>query len=159
MCADDPVILHFTRRLPSTEEENTKLFNFDGYRTICKVVDVYDGDTITVTFVFRGKVIKHKVRMYGYDSPEMKPRLNKQNRDKEIKKAKEAKEYLKSLIDNKIVIIECGKFGKYGRLLGKIYVGGSCLTPSLYINGHTCMVDMGYGIEYFGGTKKNPLRL
>ena len=144
-------------KLRKTTNETTKLFNFDGYRTICKVVDVYDGDTITVTFVFRGKVIKYKVRMYGYDSPEMKPRLNKQNRDKEIKKAKEAKEYLKSLIYNKIVIIECGKFGKYGRLLGKIYVGGSCLTPSLYINGH--MVDMGYGIEYFGGTKKNPLRL
>ena len=41
-----------------------------------KVVDVYDGDTITVSIINNCTIQKHKLRMLGYDSPEMKPRLN-----------------------------------------------------------------------------------
>ena len=135
-------------QLRKTTNENTPLFNFDGYRTLCKVVNVYDGDTITVIFYYKRNAIKYKVRMYGYDSPEMKPLLSLENRDEEIKKAKEAKEYLRQLIDKKIVTLECGKFGKFGRLLGKIYVGDSCFSAQLYVNDH--MVEMGYGKPYFG---------
>lgn len=138
-------------KLSKTTNENTELFTFDGYKTDCKVVDVYDGDTITVTFSYRCKIIKYKVRMYGYDSPEMKPSKDMINRDTEIKKAKEAKAYLEKLIGNKIVILECGKFGKFGRLLGKIYIKGSCFKNGLYVNGH--MVERGYGKPYFGGKK------
>tara|TARA_B100000780_G_scaffold276552_1_gene245350 strand:- start:5342 stop:5767 length:426 start_codon:yes stop_codon:yes gene_type:complete len=134
------------KKLRKTTNDNTQLFSFDGYRTLCKVVDVYDGDTITVTFIYRGKIIKLKVRMYGYDSPELKPRLNIKNRAHLIKKAKEARVYLKSLIEYKIVTIECGKFGKFGRLLGNIYVGDTCVMSK--------MIEMGHGVSYYGGTKK-----
>ena len=39
-----------------------------------KVVDVYDGDTVTIVIFNKCGFEKHKLRMYGYDSPEMKPK-------------------------------------------------------------------------------------
>ena len=56
-----------------------------------KVVDVYDGDTITIVIFNKGGVEKYKLRMYGYDSPEIKPKLDMLNRKQEIENAKAAK--------------------------------------------------------------------
>jgi endonuclease YncB( thermonuclease family) len=52
------------------------------------------------------------------------------------------------LILNKWVILECGNFDKYGRILGKIKINKN---DKLYINDD--MINKGYG--YFGGTKKS----
>ena len=49
-------------------------FTYAGLLTKAKVVDVYDGDTITIVFYHNGQPIKDSFRMLGYDSPEMKPR-------------------------------------------------------------------------------------
>ena len=38
----------------------------------------------------------------GYDSPEIKPRLDVPNRELIIKKANEAKNYLENLVNNKV---------------------------------------------------------
>ena len=65
--------------------DNTKLYSLEGRKFRAKVVDIYDGDTITVVFKLNGHYVKYKVRMYGYDSPEMKPPRADPNRD-EIKK-------------------------------------------------------------------------
>ena len=56
--------------------ENTKPYKFDNKTEYCKVLDIYDGDTITVGIILEKKPFRVKVRMFGYDSPEMKPRLN-----------------------------------------------------------------------------------
>lgn len=117
-----------------------------------KIVDVYDGDTCTVVIKQYNKYMKYKIRMLGYDSPEMKPSLQKENREAEIESAKIAKQALKDQIDNQIVILHCDKFDKYGRLLGTIYTTGSYCKHSLNIN--QWMIDNGYGYEYYGGTKK-----
>ena len=53
----------------------------------CKVVDVYDGDTVTITILNNCAIQKYKLRMYGYDSPEMKPKKTLENRELEIEKA------------------------------------------------------------------------
>ena len=93
----------------------------DGIKTYARVVDVYDGDTITIVMKHNKKLCKFKVRMYGYDAPEMKPSLSNPNREREKEAAINAKNQLSSLILNKIVILECLQFDKYGRLLGNIY--------------------------------------
>ena len=48
-------------------------------------------------FKYYGKIIKYKFRTYAYDSSEMKPLKSKPNRDKEKKKAIEAKEAFKEI--------------------------------------------------------------
>lgn len=116
----------------------------------CKVVDVYDGDTVTIVLYNKLGYEKHKLRMYGYDSPEMKPRLNSPNREEEIKKAKDAKQYLSNLVLNKIVKFESMGYDKYGRLLGKLYLLNLCSEQEL----NQLMIDLGHGYPYFGGTKK-----
>lgn len=114
-----------------------------------KVVSVYDGDTITIILFNKCGFEKHKVRMYGYNSPELKPRLNIKNRKKIIDKAYEAKKFLENLLLNNIVDFESFGYDKYGRLLGNIYLTHFCNK----INVNKMMIEMGHGVEYYGGKK------
>ena len=119
-----------------------------------KVLSIYDGDTLTIGIYVWNQFLKTKIRMYGYDSPEMKPKLNIPNRDSEIQKAHAAKDYLQNLIgkDN-IVWIQFMKFDKYGRALANLYQIGSGkkqLTKSI----NDIMIENGHGYKYYGGTKK-----
>lgn len=93
--------------------------------------------------------------MYGYDSPEMKPRKNLPNRDEIKIAAIQAKEYMEKLILNRHCIFESMGYDKYGRLLGKLYYVDSDIrfyTKPASIN--DIMIDNGYGYPYEGGTKK-----
>jgi len=128
-----------------------KLYQLQGnYR--CKVVDVYDGDTVTIILINKFGFEKHKLRMYGYDSPEIKPKHDIPNREAEISKAKAAKQFLSDLVLNKITIFESMGYDKYGRLLGKLYLKESCLKSKMEINQY--MIDNHHGYTYYGGTKK-----
>ena len=132
--------------------KKTQKFTLDGCSKLCKVVDVYDGDTCRVVFNHNGHINKWNIRMNGYDSPEMRPSKSLPNRDEIKAKAKESKEYLKSLISNsdeQLVYLKCGGFDKYGRLLGEIYVNQDD-TESV----NNIMIKDGYAYEYHGGTKK-----
>ena len=117
-------------------------FCIDGLCTLCKVVDVYDGDTFRVVFYRNKELIKMKVRGLGYNSPEIHPLHSNLNRNEEIKNAIKAKNRLlqlcginidieknyskedirKLLQDNTTLLyIEFGNFDKYGRVLATIY--------------------------------------
>lgn len=124
------------------------LYSLDGKKFICKVVSIYDGDTCTVVFKNNKELQKYKVRMTGYDSPEIKPRKNVENREKIIKEAKKAKNALQTIINDKLVLIKCGKWDKYGRLLGTLF------TIKNNININEWMINNNYGYAYDGGTKK-----
>ena len=126
-----------------------KLYKLTGnYRA--KVVDVYDGDTITIIIINKCGFEKHKLRLYGIDTPEMKPLLSDPNRDEIKQKALESKTKLSELILNKIITVELMGTEKYGRLLGNVYT--SYMYSKININKY--MVDNNYAYEYFGGTKK-----
>tara|TARA_A100001015_G_C14970101_1_gene704720 strand:- start:1007 stop:1441 length:435 start_codon:yes stop_codon:yes gene_type:complete len=116
----------------------------------CKVVDVYDGDTVTIVLYNKLGFEKHKLRMYGYDSPEIKPKLDKENREEEIEKAKLAKQCMIDLVLDKIVSFESMGYDKYGRLLGKLFLTNYCSNSEV----NQYMIDHGHGYPYFGGTKK-----
>jgi endonuclease YncB( thermonuclease family) len=131
--------------------DDVELFTLENKIVEAKIVRIYDGDTCFAVFYLNNQPVKFKIRMFGYDSPEMKPSLNLPNREKEIKKANLAKSELEKLVLNKIVRLECGDWDKYGRLLGKIYVKDSN-NREIYVNEH--MVVNGHGYSYFGGTKK-----
>ena len=72
-------------------EESFKTFSLEGLNTYCCILSIYDGDTCTIGFKWKGELFKTKIRMLGYDSPEMKPRLNVENREQEIQAAHRAK--------------------------------------------------------------------
>lgn len=127
------------------------LYKLEGYFN-CKVVDVYDGDTVTIVLFNKLSFEKHKLRMYGYDSPEMKPKRDLPNRDQEISKAKQAKKYLSDLVLNKILKFESMGYDKYGRLLGKLYIVNNCSKQEI----NQLMIDLGHGYPYYGGTKQTP---
>ena len=133
-------------------DKKTPVFTLEGQTKLCKVVDIYDGDTCRVVFNHNGCINKWNVRMNGYDSPEMRPSRSLPNREEIKKKAVESKEYLRSLVANsaeQLVYVKCGGFDKYGRLLGELYVN---LEDEKSVNQQ--MIDNGHGYEYHGGTKK-----
>ena len=130
-------------------DKKTPKFTLKDTFKMCKIVDVYDGDTVRGVFENNGVYNKWTIRMYGYDSPEMRPSKKLENRDEIKMKAKESRDYLKSKILNKTVFLHCLDFDKYGRVLANIY---SEEFGENSINDH--MVEMNYGYPYFGGTKK-----
>ena len=133
-------------------DKKTPVFTLEGQTKLCKVVDIYDGDTCRVVFNHNGCINKWNVRMNGYDSPEMRPSRSLPNREEIKKKAVESKEFLRSLVANspeQLVYVKCGGFDKYGRLLGELYVN---LEDEKSVNQQ--MIDNGHGYEYHGGTKK-----
>lgn len=138
--------------LMSIDSNELNLFSFKDYKTKCRVVDVYDGDTCTIIFKYRDEIIKYKVRCYGYDSPEMKPKRDIENRDEIIERAKEARKYFSNLVnyESGLIWVHLHEFDKYGRLLGTFYKNE---TSEKSIN--DIMIENGYGYSYFGGTKKN----
>ena len=89
-------------RLSYFNNSNIELYKLKGIY-LSKVVDVYDGDTITVVLYNKGDFEKHKLRLNGIDTPELKPKKDIENREDEIEKAKDAKEFLSNQILNKIV--------------------------------------------------------
>lgn len=125
---------------------DTPKFSLKGKKCYCKVVKVYDGDTITVNLLLHNKFSQFNIRMFGYDSPELR---TKNLVEKE--KGFEAQFFLEELLKNKIVFIVCDDFDKYGRLLGNVYVSKKDYKLGKSVN--DLMISSGHGVPYFGGTK------
>jgi len=135
-------------------KDNIEIFSFKNQVHIAKIVDCYDGDTITCVFKHNGSYFKFKIRMLGYDSPEMKPskKIPEEEREKIKELAIVAKKRLEELILNKNVYIFCDDFEKYGRILGTIKI---TLDDEKSVN--DIMLEEGHGYSYNGGTKKKSL--
>lgn len=117
----------------------------------CKVVSIYDGDTITIAFVFKNSLLdsnhdifKMNCRLYGIDCPELRSR-----NEEEKRQAIAAKDFLREQIENKIVRVQCYGNDKYGRLLVEIFVRGAFLETNV----NRLMVQSRHAVEYDGGKK------
>lgn len=118
-----------------------------------KVTSVYDGDTITVmtiptacassTFLVCAPLRLFKVRLAGFDTPELKPRLNAPNRQMEIQKAQLAKKRIEELILHKCILLHVTGRDKYGRLLGSFNVGDRDIATLMIAEGHARPYDGG----------------
>lgn len=112
-----------------------------------KVTKVLDGDTIDVDLDLGFSIsYSGRIRLSGIDTPE--------SRTKDLAEKKlglEAKEYMKSLLDNaKLVVIKTEKpdsSEKYGRILGQVFIDG------LNISVNQMLIDNGYAWEYDGASK------
>ena len=119
---------------------------------VVKINRVVDGDTIDVTIDLGFDLMKkERVRVAGVDTPE------KRTRDLEEKALGiDATNWLKGKLDSAIkgddeltIRTELkGGVGKYGRLLGWLYVGDDMVSLNEQ------MITEGYAWDYDGGTKK-----
>jgi len=119
---------------------------------VIEINKVLDGDTIDVTIDLGFDLYKkERVRVAGVDTPE------KRTKDAEEKALGiDATNWLKDHLDGAIngdddLIIRTeldGGVGKYGRLLGWLYIG----TEEVSLNEQ--MIEEGYAWPYDGGTKQ-----
>ena len=119
---------------------------------VTEINRVLDGDTIDVTIDLGFDLFKkERVRIAGVDTPE------KRTRDLEEKALGiDATNWLKEKLNETIKGDEeltirtelKGGVGKYGRLLGWLYVGESNISLN------ELMIEEGYAWEYDGGTKQ-----
>ena len=117
-----------------------------------KIDKVLDGDTIDVTIDLGFDLYKkERVRIAGVDTPEKRTR-NLEEKELGIDATNWLKKELEDVLagdDELIVRTELvGGTGKYGRLLGWLYVGDS----ELSLNEQ--MITEGYAWSYDGGTKQ-----
>ena len=118
---------------------------------VIKIDKVLDGDTIDVTIDLGFDLYKkERVRVAGVDTPEKRTR-NLEEKELGIDATNWLKKELEDVLagdDELIVRTELhGGVGKYGRLLGWLYVGDE--TVSL----NEQMITQGYAHAYDGGTK------
>ena len=111
------------------------------YTYKAKLDRVIDGDTVDANIDLGFDITIHKrIRLAGIDTPESR------TRDLEEKaRGLEAKAKLIELLGNGNFILESKEVGKYGRVLGTLYI------DSLNIN--NTLVKEGFAVEYNGGTK------
>ena len=119
---------------------------------VTEINRVLDGDTIDVTIDLGFDLYKkERVRVAGVDTPE------KRTRDLEEKALGiDATNWLKKKLEDTIAGEDelsirtelVGGMGKYGRLLGWLYVGEDLISLN------ELMIDEGYAWEYDGGTKQ-----
>ena len=119
---------------------------------VTKIDKVLDGDTIDVTIDLGFDLYKkERVRIAGVDTPEKRTR-NLEEKALGIDATNWLKEKLDTTIagDDELTIRTelVGGVGKYGRLLGWLYIGDSILSLNEQ------MITEGYAWPYDGGTKQ-----
>ena len=120
---------------------------------VTSIDKVLDGDTIDVTIDLGFDLYKkERVRVAGVDTPEKRTR-NLEEKELGIHATNWLKEKLDGAIsgdDDLVIRTELvGGVGKYGRLLGWLYIGGDA-SSSL----NEQMIEEGYAWAYDGGTKQ-----
>ncbi len=150
------------KKLLQSSTQNAPLFSLDGLKMKAKVIDIYDGDTITIAIHINNQIKSFKCRLYGIDTPELKGNQSEyglRSRNKLIEWITNGKTILQPNIiytrdniktickeNHTLVTIVCGPFEKYGRLLITIYTqDGTNLNQQL--------INHGFAKPYFGKTK------
>ena len=112
-----------------------------------KCVAVYDGDTITVEMKFRQEQPElFKIRLLGINAPEIRVLKSVADREEIKKKAIEARDFLRDMVLDKEVTVNCAGLDGFGRVLGIITVKG--VPKSI----NDIMLDEGHA-EQFGSAR------
>ena len=139
---------------------NTPTFSFKNKIYNAKILDIYDGDTITICINLEGfNFIKMNVRLDGIDTPELHGKekelgivarnyLINELTNIKIENNKYSRKDIREIINNNTHIIKVifGDFDKYGRPLCIIYKNN--------ININNLMLNNEYAKKYNGGTKE-----
>lgn len=144
----------------------TPRFSLNNLKTYGRLVDIIDGDSLTIVLPIYDNYFKFNVRLNGIDTSE----LHSDNIDLKhfaenaknelvkliLEKDNLTKNEIKQVLDEKLIILwmECLEFDKYGRLLANVYCFNKdtnkydiCLSQYL--------LDNKYAYNYNGGKKKS----
>ena len=116
------------------------------YRYKVEVTRVVDGDTVDVDVDLGFGMVykKQRVRMMGIDTPESR------TRDLEEKfYGKQSKYHLENILKDKDIELKSHDKGKFGRILGELFVGSSAYS----INQQ--MIDEYHAVPYLGQSKQD----
>lgn len=168
--------------------ENTQTFGLKDQVLPAKCLDLYDGDTGTFAVTVHGNAYKFKMRLSGIDTPEIRPSKSNPNRDEEKEAARYVRNRVLQLVSDqsidlnkkytkreikqmlaankKIVFLKCGKCGKFGRTLIKIFLSEEDVTDKTR-SVNKILLREGLAYKYYGGSKnrdftsyfRQPLRL
>jgi endonuclease YncB( thermonuclease family) len=168
-------------QLQCCSKQSVEFFRVDPTRVYAaKIVDVYDGDTMTAAFDHLQHVDsssrkrkrsdsayclhKWRIRLSGVDTAELKTGNRKQ-------RAREVRDHVRSLVLGKIVQLQPIEFEKYGRLLCRVKFLANAPLPLTaaaattttatdaasmsrqYIDLSDYLVQCGMAVAYTGGTK------
>lgn len=112
---------------------NTPEWTLQGQQLYGRIVDVYDGDTVTIVLPVHGSYYKYQARLEGIDTCEMKS-ADSENKKSAIKARNRlmqlcgldcaldnplTRKEIRALLDKQVTVVfaTCGSFDKYGRLL------------------------------------------
>ena len=173
-------------RLKAVDFSSMPLTSLEGCEVMARVVEVYDGDTITIGYDERGVTpprdphfveargsvagccccvkrtsaqrreeywVKRRLRMHGFDSPEMHPRKDSPLRELEKMAAQAARDALAARVLNRTVWVRLMRNEKFGRLCGTVFLGSDRHT---HININQWMIDERLGKPFTGKTQKQP---
>jgi micrococcal nuclease len=126
------------------------LYSVNNIKCEGRIVDVYDGDTITIVFKLNNQLQKHKIRFYGINTPELKGSTHIEglaarnfllsqiiNKELDLDKEYKRNEIVTMLKDcKKLFTFELLGEEKYGRILGKVYDGNECLNDIMILHGY-----------------------
>ena len=121
------------------------------YQYKVKLIKVVDGDTIDVTIDLGFDITtKKRVRFSGINAPESRTRDLK-----EKARGLAAKARVKQILaENESFELHSEELGKYGRVLGKIYIkkldGMDCFTQKCL---NDVLIDEKHAVLYFGGKR------
>ena len=131
---------------------DTKEFSLNGLYLLCRVVDIYDGDSCTCVLPLFDSYYKFTIRLADIDACEMnsKSDTNKELANKariclfELVTVTNSKSKLKidpnisrkdmrALLNENVFLIRilCGKFDKYGRLLAHLFKSDELKIPTI----------------------------
>jgi len=116
------------------------------YRYKVKVTRIVDGDTVDVDIDLGFGMVykKQRVRMMGIDTPESRTR----NLEEKFY-GKQSKYHLESILKEGDVELQSHDKGKFGRILGELFIGSSTYSVNQQ------MIDEYHAVPYFGQSKED----
>jgi len=119
-----------------------------GMMTKCKIVNIHDGDTVTIVYMIgKGVPFKINLRLEGIDAPELGSKNNLEKRC-----AKTVSKWLASKLSRQrywwVIPKKWDKYG--GRIIGALYAHPDPLSESVCDE----MINRGLVVPYNGGKKE-----
>ena len=115
---------------------STPYLTLSGISTLGRLVDVIDGDSLSIVLPVFNNYYRYNVRVNGIDTCEMKSKSEENKRmalkarntildlvTEQTNQENLTKKQIQHLLDEKVTLVwvECLDFDKYGRLLANIY--------------------------------------
>lgn len=142
----------------------TPRFTLNNIKTYGRLVDIIDGDSLTIILPIYNDYFKFNVRLNGIDTSELHSHKEElkhfaENAKNElvkliIKTDNLTKHEVQKILDNKLIVVwvECLEFDKYGRLLANVYCFNEH-TNDYDISLSQYLLDNKFAYMYNGGTK------